>query len=272
MQGLKTKSTFKTYPITWSLISINLFMFILETIFGGSKSTTTLCLLGANCDIYISQGEIWRLLTANFLHIGFIHLILNLAGLYIFGTITEREFSRYKYIFIYLFGGICANLFSYWSGSGFSSEPTIINCFDGGIGSISAGASGSIFSLLGAYASYLLVNKKVLGKHGNESLISIGIIVFINVVYGATAGNIDHVAHISGLIIGFLLGWMLSPVRQLIVLPESLNNESILVSVSTKLPLKYIIAVLLLLIILLKITYDQRTDYLESLINICRIN
>ena len=65
---------------------------------------------------------------------------------------------------------------------------------------------------------------------------------------------------------------MLSPVRQLIVLPESLNNESILVSVSTKLPLKYIIVVLLLLIILLKMTYDQRTDYLESLINICRIN
>ena len=117
-----------------------------------------------------------------------------------------------------------------------------------------------------------MVNKKVLGNHGKESLISIGIIVFINVVYGATAGNIDHVAHISGLIIGFLLGWMLSPVRQLIVLPESLNNESILVSISTKLPLKYIIVVLLLLIILLKMTYDQRTDYLESLINICRIN
>jgi len=65
---------------------------------------------------------------------------------------------------------------------------------------------------------------------------------------------------------------MLSPVRQLIVLPESLNNESILVSVSTKLPLKYIIVVILLLIILLKMTYDQRTDYLEILINICRIN
>ena len=78
MQRLNTKSTFKTYPITWLLISINLFMFILETIFGGSNTKSTLCLLGANCDIDISQGEIWRLLTANFIHIGFIHLILNL--------------------------------------------------------------------------------------------------------------------------------------------------------------------------------------------------
>ena len=117
MQGIKNKSTFKTYPITWLLISINIFMFILETIFGGSNTKSTLCLLGANCDIYISQGEIWRFLTANFIHIGFIHLILNLAGLYIFGTITEKEFLRYKYIFIYLFGGICANLFSYLSRS-----------------------------------------------------------------------------------------------------------------------------------------------------------
>ena len=65
---------------------------------------------------------------------------------------------------------------------------------------------------------------------------------------------------------------MLTPVRQLIVLPESLNNESILISISSKLPLKYIIVVLVLLIVLLKMTYDQRTDYLEILINICRIN
>ena len=57
MQGLKTKSTFKTYPITWLLISINIFMFILETIFGGSITKSTLCLLGANCDIDISQGH-----------------------------------------------------------------------------------------------------------------------------------------------------------------------------------------------------------------------
>ena len=57
MQRLNTKSTFKSYPITWILISINLFMFILETAFGGSNSKSTLCLLGANCDIDISQGE-----------------------------------------------------------------------------------------------------------------------------------------------------------------------------------------------------------------------
>jgi rhomboid protease GluP len=247
-------------------------MYLIQEISGGSKSTANLCRLGAKCDFFISQGEYWRFITATFLHIGFIHVLLNLVGLYIFGRLVEKEFSRNKYIVIYLFCGFSATVFSYWSGSAFMNKEniTLLTCVEG-LGAIGAGASGAIFGLLGSYASYLLVNRSVLGKHGKESLISIGVLIFINVAYGSYGGDVDQIAHIAGLVCGFGIGWLLSPAKQLLILPDELYEKSIIVSIKrNKLSLLFIVSFLFLIIIIF-MAYYQRTQYLIELSQICRL-
>ena len=73
---IKKYPTFETYPITWGIILLNILFFMIQTITGGSTNTVNLVRLGAKFDYGIAQGEYWRLLTATFLHIGFIHLIV----------------------------------------------------------------------------------------------------------------------------------------------------------------------------------------------------
>ena len=268
-------SFYKSSPMTASLMIANLFMYLIQEISGGSKSTVNLCRLGAKCDFLISQGEYWRFISATFLHIGFIHILLNLVGLYIFGRLVEKEFSRNKYLAIYFFCGFSATVFSYWSGSAFMDKDnfaniTVLTCVEG-LGAIGAGASGAIFGLLGCYASYLLVNRSVLGKHGKESLISIGVLIFINVAYGSYGGDVDQIAHIAGLLCGFAIGWLLSPAKQLLVLPDQLYEKSIIVSIKrNNLSLLFIVSFLFLIIIIF-MAYYQRTQYLIELSQICRL-
>ncbi|MBK90624.1 MAG: hypothetical protein CL772_05550 [Chloroflexi bacterium] len=263
--------TFESYPITWTIVLLNILYFIIQTITGGSTNTANLVRLGAKFDYGIAQGEYWRLLTATFLHIGFIHLILNLAGLFIFGRLVEKELLRFRYIIVYLFCGISSSIFSYWSGSAFISISEVQNCSQG-LGAVGAGASGAIFGLLGCYAAFLMINKNALGRNAKESLTSIGILVFINVIYGATATNIDQVAHVSGLICGFAIGWLLSPAKQLIVLPDSLNESSILVSINRNNISKLFIVSFVFLIIIITMAYLQRTEFLNELSDLCRLD
>ncbi len=265
--------TFKTFPITWTIIILNIFYFLIQTLSGGSTNTVNLVRLGAKFDYAISQGEYWRLLSATFMHIGIIHLILNLVGLFIFGRLIEKEFLRFRYVIIYLFSGISSSIFSYWSGSAFINIEDITYCNQGvGLGSIGAGASGAIFGLLGCYAAFLMINKNVLGSNARESLVSIGVLVFINVVYGATATNIDQVAHVSGLMCGFAIGWLLSPAKQMIILPDSLVDKSILVSINRNNLSKFFIVSFVILIIITIMAYFQRTQFLNELSDLCRLD
>ncbi len=263
--------TFRTYPVTWVIIFTNLVFFFVQTITGGSTNIENLVRMGAKFDYAISEGEYWRLLTATFLHIGFIHIILNLVGLFIFGRLIEKEFLRFRYIIIYLFTGIASSIFSYWSGSAFMNIEELRNCNEG-LGAIGAGASGAIFGLLGSYSAFLVINKSVLGDNARESLISIGLLIFLNVIYGASASNVDQVAHISGLICGFSIGWLLSPAKQLIVLPESINENSILVSLNRNNISKLFVVSFIFLIIIITMAFIQRTNFLNELSGLCRLD
>ena len=125
---------------------------------------------------------------------------------------------------------------------------------------------------MGCYTAYLFINKSVIGQNARESLISIGVLIFINVIYGATAGNIDQIAHISGLICGFSIGWLLSPAKQLIILPEGLNDQSFLVSLNRKNISKLFIVSFVILIIMIPMAFYQRTGFLNELSELCRLD
>ena len=174
--------------ITYILIFINIVMFVLMYMLGnGSENTNTLIDFGANYILLTKAGEYYRLITSGFLHIGVIHLLLNMYSLYIVGTQVEYFYGKVKYIIIYLFSLIMGSLFTVALSS---------------VNTVSAGASGAIFGLLG---SILYFGVKYRGYIGNSLVNQIIPVVVLNLIIGFTTPGIGNAAHIGGLIGGYLI-------------------------------------------------------------------
>ena len=174
--------------ITYSLIVINIILFVLMYIFGsGSEDVNTLIDFGANYVTLTKSGEYIRLLTSAFLHIGVMHLIFNMYSLAVVGTQIEYFYGKIKYIIIYLFSALMGSLFTV----ALSSDNVV-----------SAGASGAIFGLLG---SLLYFGFNYRGQIGNALINQIVPVVVINLLIGFTVPGIGIMAHIGGLIGGYLI-------------------------------------------------------------------
>ncbi len=174
--------------ITYILIFINIVMFVLMYMLGnGSENTNTLIDFGANYILLTKAGEYYRLITSGFLHIGVIHLLLNMYSLYIVGTQVEYFYGKVKYIIIYLFSLIMGSLFTVALSS---------------VNTVSAGASGAIFGLLG---SILYFGVKYRGYIGNSLVNQIVPVVVLNLIIGFTTPGIGNAAHIGGLVGGYLI-------------------------------------------------------------------
>lgn len=174
--------------ITYILIFINIVMFVLMYMLGnGSENTNTLIDFGANYILLTKAGEYYRLITSGFLHIGVIHLLLNMYSLYIVGSQVEYFYGKVKYIIIYLFSLIMGSLFTVALSS---------------VNTVSAGASGAIFGLLG---SILYFGVKYRGYIGNSLVNQIVPVVVLNLIIGFTTPGIGNAAHIGGLIGGYLI-------------------------------------------------------------------
>lgn len=181
-------STFeKKFPIiTYAIIAICVFMFIIMYIFGdGSTSSSTLLKFGANYDILVKNGEFYRLITCSFLHIGLFHLFFNMYALYIIGPQAESFFGKTKYILIYLVSALSASILSL--------------AFNHNV--ISAGASGAIFGLLGCILYFGYHYRIYLGNVIRSQIIPI---ILLNLIIGFVFSGIDNFAHIGGLIGGVL--------------------------------------------------------------------
>lgn len=179
---------------TWVLLAIILAVFAVETAAGGSTQTDVLVRLGAKVTPLIAAGEYWRLFTSMFLHIGFMHLFFNTYALVVLGTELERIVGWQRFLVIYLFSGLYGSLASY----AFSS-------------SLSAGASGAIFGLIGALAAFFALHREQLGSWGQRRLWNIAFLIAINLFLGFTQPGIDNMAHLGGLACGLVLGWAMVP-------------------------------------------------------------
>ena len=168
--------------ITYAIIAICVIVFILM---GGTTDGKTLLAFGANLGLLVKQGEIYRLLTCAFVHIGIIHLVVNMYSLYVIGSQVENFYGKIKYLLIYLISAICGSILSI----GFTDNV------------ISAGASGAIFGLLGAILYFGVKYRTYLGQTVKSQVIPI---ILINLVIGFTTPGIDNAAHIGGLISGVL--------------------------------------------------------------------
>ena len=151
-----------------------------------SFSATTLAMLGGNNLMLVQNGEVWRLLTSAFLHAGLIHLLVNMYSLAILGTQVETFIGKWKFLFIYLISAISGNLLSLV----FSASNVI-----------SVGASGALFGLMGSLLYFGYHYRLYLSEAIRNQIIPI---IILNLLIGFTISGIDNVAHIGGLIGGYL--------------------------------------------------------------------
>ncbi|WP_029276404.1 rhomboid family intramembrane serine protease [Carnobacterium jeotgali] len=195
---MKIKRFLRKPVVTYLFLAIQILAFILMTLDGGSTNMVTLLKYGAKFNPYIVLGEWWRLITPMFLHIGFIHLLMNSVILYYLGEQLEGMFGHLRFAGIYLLSGIAGNLASF----AFSD-------------SLSAGASTALFGLFG---STIMLGQTF--KHNpaiQQMAKSFGTLIIINIVFGVFSSSIDMAGHLGGLLGGFLIATAISvpnPVKQ----------------------------------------------------------
>lgn len=184
---------------TWTgrIILLNTIIFLLMSWQSESflmPTTDVLLRFGAKDPVLLTQGEYWRFLTPVFVHIGLLHFIFNTWALYVVAYQIEFLLGARWYLGIYLVAGVFGNIAS----SVFSQ-------------SLSAGASGAVFGLLGAG---LLVERTIsrhMGKRWQKRQVgAYTTMVVANLILGMMIPQIDNAAHIGGLLAGIILTYALT--------------------------------------------------------------
>ena len=195
-QGVRAQSY--GAPATAVLVGINLLVFLIMVLRGVpllQPSSEQLLRWGANYGPLTLDGQWWRLLAAAFLHIGIVHLTLNMWCLWNLGALAEDLYGWRSFTALYLLSGIAASLASV------AGNPLVV----------SAGASGAIFGVAGALIATLYLGKLSAPRSALRiSLVSLVVFAAYTVTYGFIKGGIDNRAHLGGLFAGLLLGAVLS--------------------------------------------------------------
>jgi rhomboid protease GluP len=181
--------------VTWALLALNFLVFGLMVATGVSllePSSEDLMKWGMDHGpSALREGQAWRLLSSAFVHIGPWHLGLNMLGLWLLGRRCERLYGHLTFTFIYLLSALGGSLASIaWRPLG-----------------MSAGASGALFGLAGAFLAFLYLRPDALPPEALRKLRGevLGTIA-LNLLFGFSMGFVDNAAHLGGLITGALAG------------------------------------------------------------------
>lgn len=184
----------RRFIVTPTLVAMNIAYFLAMVSVGVpavNPQAPDVVPFGANFGALTVNGEWWRLLSSTFIHFGFLHLGFNMWCLWALGNLAERLFGNGRFLVVYLLsalGGSTASLI--W-------HPYVV----------SAGASGAVFGLAGALATFLYFAHIQLPKQATRQLLtSIMIFIGFNLAFGFTVPGIDNAGHLGGLVVGALLG------------------------------------------------------------------
>jgi rhomboid protease GluP len=185
-------------PVTTIIVGMNVAVFLGMLLSGVSLVEPTVLQLlkwGANYGPLTLQGQPWRLLTANYVHIGIIHIALNMWCLWNLGFLAERIFGGWTYFLIYticgIAGSLASTLVSMWR------HPNVVG----------AGASGAIFGIAGALIAALYLGKLPIPKEAlRGTMKSLLTFAAYNLFFGGVVAGIDNSAHIGGLVAGLAVG------------------------------------------------------------------
>ncbi|MFL5780229.1 MAG: rhomboid family intramembrane serine protease [Thermoleophilaceae bacterium] len=177
----------ETPTLTYILIGINVAVALGSYLSGGSGGvsgigTDTIVRDGALSRATVGDGEVYRIVTSGFIHAGLSHLLFNMLGLWVLGSLLEPVVGRLRFALIYVTSLLAGSL------GALIAQP---------IG-FTVGASGAIFGLLGA----AIVVLRARGVNPMES----GLVFWLGLNLALTFGisGISIGGHIGGLIGGTL--------------------------------------------------------------------
>lgn len=196
-----TERLMQTTPhafVTPTIVAINVIVFAVMVASGADvlqPDGRMLISWGSNFGPYTSDGQWWRLLSAMFLHVGIIHLALNMWVLYYTGKLVERLYGNAHYALLYILAGLAGSITSLlWN--------PLVN---------SAGASGAIFGVYGALLAFMLDRRnQVPAAIMKSQSTTVIVFIFYSLIYGMRQEGIDNAAHLGGLAGGFVMGWLLA--------------------------------------------------------------
>lgn len=176
--------------ITIGIVGINIITFLALSLVGMTEDVMFMLDHGAMYVPYIvDQKEYYRLFTCLFLHFGFSHLMNNMVMLFFLGSVLEEELGKWKYFLVYFLSGLGGNILS------------AVMELRAGEFAVSAGASGAVFGVIGALFYIVIRNHGQLrGVSGRGIILMVGCSLY----HGFTSTGIDNMAHIGGLLSGFL--------------------------------------------------------------------
>lgn len=179
---------------TVALIGASVVVYAAMVAKGVSPTTPTtddLIRFGGNYEPLAKHGEMWRVVTSLFVHVGILHLVMNMAALWSVGRIMEPMCGWFDVLLLYLLTGISGSL------TGMAVHPLIV----------SAGASGAIFGLFGALTGAVLASRTSMPSAVRVTLLKYALtFTVVNFVYGLTQQNIDLAAHVGGFVAGVPIG------------------------------------------------------------------
>ena len=195
------RSQLRSAPAVLILILVNVLVFLFEMYFGDSNDPLALHRMGAvEPVIVVTQHEYWRLLTALFLHAGFLHLGFNVFALYVLGPPLEQSIGTIRFLACYLISGLAS-----------SAGVVGLNAIGPNHMIQLVGASGCIMGVVGAWAGFLLRHHH--DPLARQRLANIGLIVVIQIAFDASTPQVSMAAHLCGLVAGLVLGLVLTPQR-----------------------------------------------------------
>ncbi len=184
-QNLVDKHMQRFTPITYTLILINIVIWLCMVLYLNRFSDVKLLEVGGLVHFNVVHGEWYRLISSMFLHFNFEHILMNMLSLFIFGKIVESIIGSWRMLIIYIISGLYGNFVS------LSFNTT----------TISVGASGAIFGLIGSIFVIMYLSKNFNKKMIGQLLIALVVLI----VFSLFMSNINIMAHLGGFISGVLI-------------------------------------------------------------------
>lgn len=177
------------------IIFVNIAVFLIMEIIGDTEDVEFMLRHGASYTPWsVGYKEYYRLVTCIFLHFGLDHLFNNMFALMFLGDGLERAVGKVRYLMIYLGGGILANVVSC------ALEYRTMDF------SVSAGASGAVFAVIGALVYIVVVNRGRVDEFTGKRLV---LMAALTLFEGFTSTGVDNAAHVGGFVFGLLFAVLL---------------------------------------------------------------
>lgn len=209
--NIKTQKKNKVYedifkpktPIITNIIILTCIIYFVLMLFNtkGNLSAANLLKYGANYQAYIQAGEWYRLFSCIFIHASILHLLLNMYALKIIGSQIESFLGKIRFIIVFIISGLIGSLFS-----------AILTK------SVSVGASGAIFGILGSLIYFSYHYRLLLGSSLKYEILPV---VIFNLGIGLFIPGVDIWAHIGGLVGGIFA-------TMAVGVPGKINKRSII--------------------------------------------